>query len=159
MTRVNPEEAASHVAGAQLPEAVNLILPEAVQAFTRGRSRGTTSSLHRSATANPEIETGHTRPTFSRRTTQSASGRVSTPAAVSEAANTEDESADEEDDVDFWGGENPRSRDLPIKAGNASTEDEESDEGDEDEDDAMDDGPDTDDDDEEDDYMELFGHR
>ncbi|MCJ1243511.1 hypothetical protein MMC30_000708 [Trapelia coarctata] len=159
MPRVNPEEAASHVAGAQLPDAVNLILPDAVQAFARGRSRGTTTSLHRSATANPEMETGHTRPTFSRRTTQSASGRVSTPAAVSEGANTEDESADEEDDVDFWGGESPRDKALPMRAGNGMADTDESDEEDEDEDDTMDDDLDTDDDDEEDDHMELFGHR
>ena len=157
MPSVNPEEAASHVAGAQLPDAVNLILPDAVQAFTRGRSRGTTTSLHRSATVNPEMGPAHTRPTFSRRPTQSASGRVSTPVAASETANTEDESADEQDDVDFWGGESPR---LPTGTGADLGDAEESDEEEEDEDDAMDDDMDTDDDDDDEaDHMELFGHR
>lgn len=156
MPRVTPDEAALHVTGAQLPDAVNMILPDAVQAFTRGRSRGTTGSLQRAATANPEMEFGHPRPSYSRRTTQSATGRVSTPITSSEVLPAEEESADEDDDVDFWGGESPR---LPVKAEDASVDDD-SEEDYEDEDDAMDGEMDSeDDDDEEYDHMELFGHR
>jgi hypothetical protein len=154
--RVNPEEAASHAAGAQLPDSVNMILPDAVQAFARGRPRGPANSLHRSATANPEMETGPTRPSLSRRATRSASARVLTPAAaVSETTNLEYDSAEDEDDVDFWGGESPRDKSL-LENAKADVDDSEEDD-DEDEDADMDDG--MDDEEEEDDHMELFGHR
>ena len=75
------------------------------------------------------------------------------------------ESSDEEDDVDFWGGESPRDRALSADRARRTAEmqfvrddGEEDEDDDEDDDEVMEDESD-DDDDEDYDHMEIFGHR
>jgi hypothetical protein len=74
---------------------------------------------------------------------------------------TENDSTDEEEDVDFWGGESPRERTVvPNREAIFNEPPSDGDDSDE-EDEVMDDECMTadDDDEDEDDHMELFGHR
>ncbi|MCJ1390443.1 hypothetical protein MMC18_003302 [Xylographa bjoerkii] len=149
----------------QIQDNVDLLLPEAVQAFSRGRTSGRNSLIRRPATSATALDALRTRPSEVRlRNAHSASpvsswvvipdGSAQVPA---DADAMDMDVEDEEDDVDFWGGESPRERALSAEkrvrnAATISDSDDDSDDSDE----IMDDESEEDDDD---DHMDIFGHR
>ncbi|MCJ1415849.1 hypothetical protein MMC32_002183 [Xylographa parallela] len=150
----------------QIPDDVDLLLPEAVQAFSRGRTSGRNSLIRRPATSATALDALRTRPSEVRqRDARSASPPVSSWTVVSDGnaralVNTDAmdmDDGDEEDDVDFWGGESPRERALLAErrtrdAAKIDDSDDDSDDSDE----IMEDESEEDDDD---DHMDIFGHR
>ncbi|MCJ1379017.1 hypothetical protein MMC17_002116 [Xylographa soralifera] len=150
----------------QIRDDVDLLLPEAVQSFSRGRTSGRNSLIRRPATSATALDSLRTLPSEVRlRDAHSASPPAgswivipdgSAQALVNtDAMDMDDE--DEEDDVDFWGGESPRERALSAERRNrdAVTTDDSDDDSD-DSDEIMDDESEEDDDD---DHMDIFGHR
>ncbi|MCJ1399027.1 hypothetical protein MMC11_002229 [Xylographa trunciseda] len=150
----------------QIQDNVDLLLPEAVQAFSRGRTSGRNSLIRRPATSATALDALRTRPSEVRlRDSHSASpaagswvvipdGSAEVPVDL-DAMDMDDE--DEEDEVDFWGGESPRERALSAetRTRDAATMND-SDDDSEDSDEVMDDESEEDDDD---DHMDIFGHR
>ncbi|MCJ1283940.1 hypothetical protein MMC26_003271 [Xylographa opegraphella] len=152
----------------QIRDDVDLLLPEAVQAFSRGRTSGRNSLIRRPATSATALDALRTRPSEVRlRDVHSASppagGWIVIPdggaqaLAPTDAMDMDDED-DDDDDVDFWGGESPRDRALSAerRARDAATMDDSDDDSD-DSDEIMDDESEEEDDD--DDHMDIFGHR
>ncbi|MCJ1412300.1 hypothetical protein MMC19_006394 [Ptychographa xylographoides] len=176
--RTSPAELGSAAAPhTQRPDNVDLVLPEAVQAYARGRTVGRASLVRRPATSATALDSLrnplHLNP--SQRIARSASPAAASglilinPTEGYDAMDIGDdieiESSDEEDDVDFWGGESPRDRALSADRARRTAEmqfvrddGEEDEDDDEDDDEVMEDESD-DDDDEDYDHMEIFGHR
>ena len=152
------------------PHNVDTLLPEALHSVLRGRSAAqwingrriaTSASVldsMRQSTSNLDSRRG------ARSTSVSAMDRIAFPDSNSDSDDTDamDTGSEEEDDVDFWGGESPRDRALHARLRVADqlvseTDDEETDDEDDDGDDLM--ADEVDDDDMEEDYMDVFGHR
>ena len=148
---------------------MDLLLPEAVQAFSRGRTSGRNSLIRRPATSVTALDALRTRPSEVRlRDAHSASPPAGSWIVVpdgsaqalvdTDAMDIDDE--DEDDDVDFWGGESPRERALSAgrRTRDAATSDNSDDESDDSDDsnEVMDDESEEDDGD---DHMDIFGHR
>ena len=150
---------------AQTRDDVDLLLPEAVQAFARGRTSGRNSLIRRPATSATALDALRTRPSEvhlrdARSASPPAGGWIVIPdGSAHTLINTdtmEMHDEDEDDDVDFWGGESPRERALSAerRTRDAAT----SDDSDDDSDEIMDDES-EDEDDDDDDHMDIFGHR
>ena len=154
----------------QTQENVDLLLPEAVQAFSRGRASENNSLIRRPATSVTALDALRTRSSeMLLRNVHSASPSPgswvvvqdgSTQALVNAVTIDMDDSSDvgdEEDDVDFWGGESLRERALlDERRIRDAAELDDSDDASDDSDEVMDDESEEDDDD---DHMDIFGHR
>lgn len=155
----------------RVTDTVDLLLPEAVQNFTRGRSAFVNDPPRRPANSASALETvlrhsshvdlGGTRSASAGAGERSTTFQGGFPGELQPCLGNE--STDEEDEVDFWGGESPREK--AVEGNSKETLNEIPSDGDDsdEEDDVMDDESLTADDDEEeeeeDDHMELFGHR
>lgn len=150
-----------------MAENADLLLPEAVQVFSRGRPSGRNSLIRRPATSVATLDTTRILPIeVHLRDAHSASPSTASWVVVPGGSLQAEVSTDlmdvdgssevEEDDVDFWGGESPRERGLLAERERGAMDMDDSDDDSEDEDEIMDD--DTDDDNE-DDHMDIFGHR
>ena len=149
-----------------------LVLPEEVQNFTRGRPQvaaGLTrhSGISAEAFDRVNIQTAQPQRLEIRSVTASATDRETASDPCTHALdNTEvmeindSETVDDEDDVDFWGRESPRGK-PPVNTQPKGLDDGQfsDDEEEDDEDELMDDELEDDEDEEEDDYMALVGHR
>ena len=157
-------------------ESVNtrdLVLPEAVQNFTRGRPEVAAGLIRHSGISSEAFDRVNIQPIQpqrqeSRSASAGAVGRETQADLCTNALdsaeiveiNDSETVEEEEDDVDFWGRESPRGKppvDIQpegLDDGQFSDNEEE-----DDEDELMDDELEDDEDDEEDDYMALVGHR
>ena len=158
------------------PQEADVLIPEGVQTFSRGRSIHTGNITRRPALSAPGVD--NTRqssrsiphPRSARSTSITAMNRFALPESADVSSEDEDPTEDEEDDVDFWGGQSPRERmtlertrkrrDDAEDDGDELMDDELEDSEDEDEEEDDEQGQeDEDDDDADEDHMEVFGHR
>ena len=150
----------------------DLILPEEVQSFTRGRPQIAAglvrhSGISAEAFDRVNIETAQSQRLEVRSVSASAAEREIPLNHCNNALDNaeimelnDSGTVDEEDDVDFWGRESPRVK-PPIDAQPRGLDDGQfsDDEEEDDEDELMDDELEDDEDEEEDDYIALIGHR
>ncbi|MCJ1475352.1 hypothetical protein MMC13_004014 [Lambiella insularis] len=167
-SRTNRGASPDELIDTHMVENADLLLPEAVQTFSGGQPAVRSGMIRRPATSEIALDALRIRPSeVHLRDAHSASPSAASWVVVpndgmqaevpTDLMDVDGGNDDNEDDVDFWGGESPRERALSTQ-GRRDAEEMDGSE-DESEDDDDDEIMDDDSEDDEDDHMDIFGHR